>query len=162
MGEGKQKDVEKSTDTKGEEPKQKDVSKKPKKKAKRSDTKSIQSTHTKSEYENTTPIMETLELEQEDLEENDMNKFLEEQTGLEVKKVITETIAKDNMELKDKNQSPEVPNKVNEIKTTTIKKAQETNNFIDEKKASELEEASNSLNEIEEKKDTEAHKDINL
>merc|ERR1711915_806413 len=190
MGEGKQKDVEKSTDTKGEEPIQKDVSKKPKKKAKRSDTKSIQSTHTKSEYEDTTPIMETLELEQEDLEENDMNKFLEEQTGLEVKKVITETIAKDNMELKDKNQSPEVPNKVNEIKTTTIKKAQETNNLIEEqkniedratseqdkkthetseekkiigeKKASELEEASSILNEIEKKKDTEAHKDINL
>merc|ERR1711915_912268 len=87
--EGKQKDVEKSTDTKGEEPKQLDVSKKPKKKAKRSDTKLIQSTHTKSEYEDTTPIMETLELEQEDLEEKDMNKFLEEQTGLEVKKVIT-------------------------------------------------------------------------
>merc|ERR1712228_734180 len=146
--------------------------------AKRSDTKSIQSTHTESEYEDTTPIMKTLELEQEDLEENDINKFLEEQTSLEVKKVITETIAKDDMELKDKNQSPEVPNKVNEIKTTTIKKAQETNNLIeeqkniedratseqdkkthetseekkiiDEKKASELDEASNILNDLEE------------
>merc|ERR1711915_567428 len=111
-------------------------------------------------------------------------------TGLEVKKVITETIAKDNMELKDKNQSTEVPNKLKKIKTTTIKKAQETNNLIeeqkniedratseqdkkshetseekkiiDEKKASELEEASNILNETEKKKDTEAHKDINL